>query len=199
MDKRDAFVEYIKSKPNFWNFLINNLGAEAVSDIFTIDHSLSETELKNALVNSDFTDGRKKSIALTLQEIGNELDVGNLIKINIGFNHTTCNGGILVLPLDDLNFISIFWINSDFKDKSEVIASGDNPIQYCIDKIISLLKKVEFYLSSEADFEGVDFWKLQIEWDMDFDIIQYCKANKLLDLDTISFIEKLQKHQQSNF
>jgi hypothetical protein len=199
MDKQDFFVEYINSKPNFWDFLINNLGSETLRNIFAIDHSLSEPDLKIALVNSDFTDGKKKSIALTLQEIGNELDVSNLLKINIGFNHSTCDGGILVLPLDKLNFISIFWINSDFNEKSEVIISGDNPIKYCIYKIISLLKKVEFYLSSDADFEGVDFWKLQIEWDMDFDIIQYCKANNLLDLDTISFIEKLQKHEQSNF
>jgi hypothetical protein len=193
---QDPFIQYIHKGPNFWDFLISNLGKESLSEIFSIDDSLSEKEFKTTLEKLDLDELKLNELASYIEEIGDQLNIPNLLQIDIRFNATTCAGGVLALPLNKFKNALVFWLRSDFSEKSEILITNENPISYCLEKIISLIEKFEYYHQSVEDFEGMDLWLSQINWECEFDdIIDYCEKNNLIDSNLKSIIKKIQTYE----
>jgi hypothetical protein len=194
MQTEDLFVKFIQGEPDFYDFAITNLGKEALTDIFKIEHTISEDAFKIELQKSILDDEKRNLLAPYIQEIGEQLNIENLIQVHIGFNTTTCAGGLLALSLDESRTISLFWLRSDFDEESELIITDLNPIPYCLKKVISLLTKFVYYWDCVEDFEGMELWKSELIWNSEFNIIDYCESKNLLDSEMKDLIKKAQNH-----
>ena len=191
---QDPFIQYIHKGPNFWDFLISNLGKENLSEIFSIDDSLSEKEFKTTVEKLDLDELKLNELTSYIQEIGDQLNIPYLLQIELGINTTRCDGGVLGLPLNNFKYAIVFWLRSDFSEKSEILITSENPISYCLEKIISLVEKFEYYHQCVEDFEGIDL-SSGINWECEFDdIIDYCEKNNLIDSNLKSIIKKVQTY-----
>lgn len=192
MQKEDLFMKFIQGEPDFFDFAITNIGKETLTDIFKIEHTHSEDAFKIELKKSILDDDKRNLLVPYIQEIGDQLNIENLIEVHIGFNATSCVGGVLALSLDESRIILLFWLRSDFDEESELIITHLNPMSYCLKKVISLLTKFVYYRDCVEDFEGMELWKSELIWNSKFNFIRYCESKNLLDSEMKDLIEKVQ-------